>query len=92
MRKSKEKESKPLLKIGTRIRLVDIKGKQARIGDTIKFSNTDGHISDHNKIYWDEKNLCVCISSIPFYRLMESGYIQSTKNGAGNFDFEIIEG
>lgn len=80
-----------LVEPGARLRLIDIHGTQAKIGDRIRFSNTDGKITDHNRILWDEINLCVCIGPIPFYRLMESAYIQSVKPGLGNFDFEIVE-
>lgn len=81
----------PLFVPGTPLRLIDIHGRRAKIGDTIRFCNTEGHVTEHNKIIWDEINLCICISQIPFFKLMESGYIQSSKNGIGNFDFEIVD-
>jgi hypothetical protein len=79
-----------LIAIGTPIRLIDLKGRQACIGDTIRFANTEGQVIEHNKILWDEINLCICIGPSPFYKLMESGYIQSVTPGRGNFDFEIV--
>jgi hypothetical protein len=81
---------KSLIPIGTPIRLIDLKGRQACIGDTVRFANTEGHVTEHNKILWDEINLCICIGPSPFYKLMENGYIQSVTPGRGNFDFEIV--
>lgn len=79
-----------LITIGTPTRLIDLKDRRACIGDTIRFANTEGHVTEHNKIVWDEINLCICIGQSPFYKLMQSGYIQSVKPGRGNFDFEIV--
>ncbi len=79
-----------LITIGTPTRLIDLKGRRGCIGDTIRFANTEGHVTEHNKILWDEINLCICIGPSPFYKLMESGYIQSITPGRGNFDFEIV--
>lgn len=79
-----------LITIGTPTRLIDLKGRRACIGDTIRFANTEGHVTEHNKISWDEINLCICIGQSPFYKLMQSGYIQSVTPGRGNFDFEIV--
>ena len=79
-----------LMKVGILLPLFDLNGKQAKIGDRIRYSTTDGKIVDNFHFNWDEKNLCVCIGIFPFFKILESAFIQSVRPGKGNFDFEII--
>lgn len=79
-----------LVLMGTQTRLKDLNGKFACIGDKIEYSTTEGRIVEA-KIIWDEKNLCVSIGSFPYYKLMESAFIQSATPGKRDLDFEIKE-
>lgn len=74
---------------GTPTRLVDLNGTVACIGDIIEYATTEGRVVDGMEIKWDETNLCVCIGSFPYYRLMESAFIQSATPGKRDLDFEI---
>lgn len=77
-----------LVLMGTQTRLKDLNGGFACIGDEIEYSTTEGRVVKA-KIIWNESNLCVYVGSLPYYKLMESPFIQSITPGKRDLDFEI---